>query len=190
MSTILLSNSVLLILMVIAAVFINYLRDLFTTVIITGVFSLLSACVFLNMHAVDVSFTEAAVGAGIATLLFLATLSKTGSEEKSGQSSNFCQGSNLSRGSNLFSLIIVCLTGGLLIYGVHDIFPFGEINAPVHEYLAPRYIEESPQEIGVPNMVTSVLASYRGFDTLGEVTVIFTAGISVLLLLGKNEEKS
>ena len=37
---------------------------------------------------------------------------------------------------------------------------------------------------GIPNVVTSVLASYRGYDTLGEVTVIFTAGIAVLLLLG------
>jgi multicomponent Na+:H+ antiporter subunit B len=37
----------------------------------------------------------------------------------------------------------------------------------------------------VPNLVTAVLASYRGFDTLGEVTVIFTAGVGVMLLLGR-----
>ena len=56
--------------------------------------------------------------------------------------------------------------------------------APVHRHVAPRYIEESPKEIGIPNMVTAVLASYRGYDTLGETTVIFTAGIAVLALLG------
>ena len=50
--------------------------------------------------------------------------------------------------------------------------------------MAPRYIERSGEEIGVPNIVTSVLASYRGYDTLGELTVIFTAGVGVLLLLG------
>ena len=55
--------------------------------------------------------------------------------------------------------------------------------APIHQHVAPRYIEESPKEVGVPNMVTSVLASYRGWDTLGEVTVIFTAGIAVMILL-------
>jgi multicomponent Na+:H+ antiporter subunit B len=49
--------------------------------------------------------------------------------------------------------------------------------------VAPRYINDSPNEVGVPNMVTSVLASYRGFDTLGEVAVIFTAGIAVMVLL-------
>ena len=40
----------------------------------------------------------------------------------------------------------------------------------------------------MPNLVTAVLASYRGFDTLGEVTVVLTAGIGVLLLLGRREK--
>ena len=52
---------------------------------------------------------------------------------------------------------------------------FGDPNAPVHTHVAPRYIGESGEEVGIPNIVTSVLASYRGFDTLGEVTVVFTA---------------
>jgi len=50
--------------------------------------------------------------------------------------------------------------------------------------VAPRYLEESGTEIGIPNVVTSVLASYRGYDTLGETAVIFTAGVGVLVLLG------
>ncbi|HKJ77233.1 MAG TPA: hydrogen gas-evolving membrane-bound hydrogenase subunit E, partial [Gammaproteobacteria bacterium] len=53
-----------------------------------------------------------------------------------------------------------------------------------HGHVAPRYIEETPRAVGVPNVVTAVLASYRGYDTLGEVTVIFTAGVGVLALLG------
>jgi multicomponent Na+:H+ antiporter subunit B len=56
--------------------------------------------------------------------------------------------------------------------------------------VAPRYIEESGDEIGVPNIVTSVLASYRGYDTLGEVTVIFTAACGVLVLLGRSRRRS
>ena len=47
----------------------------------------------------------------------------------------------------------------------------------------PDYLARSVAETGIPNVVTSVLASYRGFDTLGETTVIFTAGIAVLMLL-------
>jgi len=72
-----------------------------------------------------------------------------------------------------------------LMFGVSDIPKFGDGSAPAHQYLSDRYINQSPQEIGVPNMVTSVLASYRGYDTMGEVTVIFTAGIAVLMLLGR-----
>ena len=60
---------------------------------------------------------------------------------------------------------------------------FGDPDAPAHHKLAPRFLGQSGDEIGIPNVVTSVLASYRGYDTLGEVVVIFTAGIAVLLLL-------
>ena len=70
------------------------------------------------------------------------------------------------------------------MYGVLDMPPYGIADNPIHQHVAPRYIEQSPSETGVPNMVTSVLASYRGYDTLGEVLVIFTAGVGVLILLG------
>jgi multicomponent Na+:H+ antiporter subunit B len=53
----------------------------------------------------------------------------------------------------------------------------------------PLYIDGSENDIGVPNIVTSVLASYRGYDTLGETAVIFTAGIGVMLLLGRRREE-
>ena len=143
----------------------------------TGIFSLVSASLFVTMGAVDVAFTEAAVGAGIATLLFLSTLALTTSEE-----------SPATRHS-LAPFFVVFLTGMILIYGTIDIPEFGSGSAPVHQHIAERYIQESPTEIGVPNMVTSVLASYRGYDTLGEVTVIFTAGIAVLILLGRGRRE-
>ena len=83
------------------------------------------------------------------------------------------------------AFIVVLLTGTFLMFGVSDIPKFGDSSAPAHQYLSDRYVNKSPNEIGVPNMVTSVLASYRGYDTMGEVTVIFTAGIAVLMLLGR-----
>ena len=83
----------------------------------------------------------------------------------------------------LLALVVVFVTGGLLIYGTLDMPYFGAADAPIHTHVAPRYINDSMQEIGVINIVTSVLASYRAFDTFGEVLVIFTAGIGVLALL-------
>jgi multicomponent Na+:H+ antiporter subunit B len=148
------------------------LRNLFAVVMLFGIYSLLSAGIFVQLDAVDVAFTEAAVGAGISTIIMLGTLALIGGTEQE------------SMGLKPGPLIVVLVTGGALIYGTLDLPALGDPSAPVHQHVAPRYIEESGSEIGVPNIVTSVLASYRGYDTLGEVTVIFTAGIGVLVLLG------
>ncbi len=155
------------------AVAVIRLKDLFAAVMLFGIFSLLSASLFTVMDAVDVAFTEAAVGAGISTILMLATLALTDSEERPGH--------------NRFRplpLLAVLVTGGALIYASFDMPRYGDPEAPIHRHVAPQYLEETASAIGVPNIVTAVLASYRGYDTWGEATVIFTAGIGVLLLLG------
>ncbi|HET6604229.1 MAG TPA: DUF4040 domain-containing protein [Xanthomonadaceae bacterium] len=148
-------------------------RDLFAVVMLFSIYNLVSASLFLILDAADVAFTEAAVGAGISTLLMLATLSFTGREE------------HPARSRNLLALVLVIFTGAALAYGIADLPPFGAEDNPAHRHVAPRYLEQSPEEVGVANVVTAVLASYRGFDTLGEVVVIFTAGIGVLLLIGR-----
>lgn len=148
------------------------LRDLFAVAMLTGIYSLLSACFFMLQDAVDVAFTEAAVGAGITTVLFLATMSQVGRRERKPARSPWAAAG-------------VCgIVAALLVYASFDMPHYGDPEAPVHTHVAPRYIEESPKEVGPPNMVTSVLASYRGYDTLGETGVVFTAGVGVLLLLG------
>ena len=143
----------------------------------SGIYSLLSAAIFVELDAVDVAFTEAAVGAGITTILMLGTLSLTTDRERT------------PIGSRLAPLAVVIVTGMALIYGTLDMSAFGDPNAPVQQHVAPRYIQDSGTEVGVPNIVTSVLASYRGYDTLGEVVVIFTAGIGVLVLLGAGRRR-
>ena len=156
----------------VTAVAILRLRNLFAVVMLAGIYSLLSAGLFVVLDAVDVAFTEAAVGAGITTVLMLGTLALTTSEEKR------------QRRRTILPLIVVVMTGAALIYGTLDMPRYGDPLAPVHQHVAPRYLKDTPVEIGIPNVVTAVLASYRGYDTLGEVTVIFTAGVGVLLLLG------
>jgi len=147
------------------------MRDLFAVVMLLGIFGLLSASFFVAMDAVDVAFTEASVGAGISTLLMLTAVTMTGRSE------------DPVRHKPIWALVVVFITGGLLIYGTLDMPYFGSSQAPIHLHVAPRYINDSIHEIGIPNIVTSVLASYRGFDTFGEVVVIFTAGMGVLALL-------
>lgn len=141
---------------------------------LSGIYSLLSAALFVSMDAVDVAFTEAAVGAGVATIMMLGTLALTRAQNRQGRPRR-----------SPTAVIVVLATGALLIYGTFDMPRYGDPDAPVHRHVAPRYLQDSAKEIGIPNVVTSVLASYRGYDTLGEVTVIFTAGMAVLALLGR-----
>lgn len=160
--------------LVLIAFAIIWLKDLFAAVILLGVYSLAAAAIFVVMDAVDVAFTEAAVGAGISTILLLGALSLTEHEQKPQQHTNFV------------AIIIVLFTGSLLIYGTLDLPFYGSAvsAANTHPELAERFIFRSEAETGIPNMVTSVLASYRGYDTLGEIVVVFTAAVAVLALIG------
>jgi len=166
--------------MAVTAIVILRIKNLFTVVMLGGIYSLLSAQMFVNLDAVDVAFTEAAVGAGISTVLMLGTLALTSREEKSEKKS-----------SRTFwlPLVVVVSTGIALIYGTLDMPDYGDPNAPVHHHVAPRYLQDSEGEVGMPNVVTSVLASYRGFDTLGETTVVFTALVGVLILLASRRRR-
>jgi len=148
-------------------------RNLFAAVMLAGIYSLVSAGLFVVMDAVDVAFTEAAVGAGISTVLVLGTLALVGYKESA------------PKRSPLLPLFVVTVTGAILVYGTSEIPPFGAPDNPSHQHVAPHYLEESEHEIHIPNVVTSVLASYRGYDTMGETAVIFTAMVGVLLLLSR-----
>lgn len=165
---------VLFVFLLVAAVGVVVLRNLFAAAMMTGLFSFISAGLFTLMDAVDVAFTEAAVGAGIATILILATLAQTGSEERR------------HRPVDWRALSIVTLTGAALIYGTLDMPPYGDPGAPIHHHMVGRFLTDSLNEVGMPNFVTSILASYRGYDTFGETTVIFTAATGVLLLLARH----
>ena len=86
-------------------------------------------------------------------------------------------------------LIATGVTGLLLAFGAAAMPEWGDPDSPPSRHVSPRYIEESFAETEVPNMVTAVLADYRGYDTLGETTVIFTAALACLLILrGKHRE--
>ena len=133
---------------------------------------------FIVMDAVDVAFTEAAVGAGISTVLLLLTIKP------------FDEPARKVSWPSATSILVGLGLGVLLIFGTLDMPFYGDPLAPVHAHLAPRFLGDSANEIGIPNVVTSVLASYRGYDTLGEVVVIFTAGIAVFILLAQHKPQN
>ena len=161
----------MLTLLVITAVAIVRTPNLFVAVMLLGIFSLLIAANFLLLDAADVALTEAAVGAGISTVLFLGALALTSERERAATPHRW------------LSLAVVVSATLVVLYATFDKPTFGDPAAPIQQHVAPWYLEKTPEYIDVPNVVTAVLASFRGYDTLGEVFVVFTAGIGVLFLL-------
>lgn len=83
----------------------------------------------------------------------------------------------------LIALGMLILVGGLLMGSTADFPAWGDPASPAASYLSPNYIEKTMEETSVPNIVTSVLADYRGFDTMFETAVVFTAGVACFFLL-------
>ncbi len=169
-------NITLLTILFIVAIAIARLRSLFAIVMLSGIYSLVSATWFVALDAVDVAFTEASVGAGISTVLFLGAMVLTSRTAKAEKGAN-----------RIVPLLVVIATGAILIYATIDLPGFGDAMSPANTGVGVDYLARTKSEIAIPNVVTAVLASYRGFDTLGEVGVVFAAGLGVTLLLGFGE---
>ena len=166
--------------LVVSAIGVLWVKHLFGAAMFSGIFSFLSALLFVMLDAVDVAFTEAAVGAGLSTVLYIAAMRHLPKREK------------VVNDNTIFALIVCFGVGCLLIWASFDLPVIGDPMAPIHQHVGPYYISNTKPDMGIPNLVTGVLASYRGYDTLGETVVIFTAGLGVLLLLGdgKNRDKN
>lgn len=168
---------VLLTMMAVLTAAIVVQRNLFAVVVFASIYSFLMATVLVALDAVDVAMTEASVGAGMSTVLLLGALYLTRGDEVK----------PLRR--PLVPLVVAIVIGAALVYGTLGLPAFSDPQAPIHIHVVPRYLAESLRETGVPNVVTSVLASYRGYDTLGETIVVFTAGAGVIALLRRRRRE-
>lgn len=168
----------LLVLVVITAFGAVAVHDLFGGVLILAAYSFFLALLWAGLGAVDVAFTEAVVGAGLSTVFFLVALFLT---------THFEVGKEQPK-NRLVVLCMLGILGFLLLYGSVDLPVVGDPNSPPNEHISPTYLANSLKETDTPNVVTAVLADYRGFDTLGETTVIFTAGVACWMLLRRRDD--
>jgi multicomponent Na+:H+ antiporter subunit B len=143
--------------------------SLIRSVILLTIFSLIMASIYLLLAAPDVAMTEAAIGACISTVIFLAVLPVAGSEK-------------LSQKINMPAIIICSATAGVIIYATLGLPDFGNKNSIPNLSVSPYYISHTEQDMGIPNIVTAILAGYRSFDTLGETFVIFTSLAAVMAI--------
>lgn len=168
-------NLILLLLLLTVTVFIVLSKHLVVSAILMCVFSALIALMYLIMNAPDVAITEASVGAGLSTVFTFAALSLVKNHK-----------ANLSHSpATLFFMLSLT---ACLSYFMIQLPDFGSHDAPIHLHIAPYYVENTEKAIGIPNIVTAILASFRGYDTFGETIVVFTAALCIMLILKEEKE--
>ena len=146
-------------------------RNLYAVVVLSGAFRFPMATPLVALAAVDVALSASSVVAGISPFLSLGFVS-------------LCRGAAaLTLQRPWLPLVIALVIAGALVYGTLGLPAFSDPSSPINTHVVPRYLHDALRETGVPNVVTAVLASYRGYDTLGETTVVFTAGAGVIALL-------
>jgi multicomponent Na+:H+ antiporter subunit B len=163
----------LFLILVVLAVLALRVRDLMAAVAILSAFSLIVAVMFAGMAAVDVAFVEAVLGAGLTGILFIVLIRSTGQRSTEVER----------RGPRLLLFPLIGALVALLVYASSDLPDRGDPDAPAHRHVSPDYLEGAVPDTRTPNVVTAILADYRSLDTLGEVVVIFTAGLAVVLIV-------
>jgi multicomponent Na+:H+ antiporter subunit B len=153
-----------------------FLRDVLAAVVAFAAYSLGLAVLWVTLQAPDVALTEAAIGAGVTTVLFLLTLTKTVRPPS---------GASVFKGINWPAAAVVVVLAGALLWTVPAIPAIGSADAPAwaNPEVTQFYLGNAYDQTGVENAVTAVLAAYRGFDTFGEAVVVFAAGVAVLVVL-------
>lgn len=167
----------LFLLLVALAVLALRVRDLMAAVAILSAFSLIVALMFAGMVAVDVAFVEAVLGAGLTGILFIVLIRATGQRAEEVERTR----------PRWVLLPLIGAFAALMLYASVDLPDRGDPDAPAHLRVAPDYLERSVPEARTPNVVTAILADFRSLDTLGEVVVIVTAGLAVVLVVRMRE---
>jgi multicomponent Na+:H+ antiporter subunit B len=167
---------VLVVLVLVTALATTLVKDLISAVFILGSYSFFLALVWAWLGAVDLAFVEAVVGAGLSTVFLLLTLSQVRRED------TVIKHTPPPR----LAFLALVPVGLLLLYAAADLPAFGAAAPPASVHVAPFYVENSLAHSRTPNVVTSILMDYRGFDTLIETCVIFAAGVASAAVLRKS----
>jgi multicomponent Na+:H+ antiporter subunit B len=158
---------------VVTALATAFLRDVLASVVVFGAYSLGMAMLWVLLRAPDVGLTEAAVGAGVMTPLFLLAIVKTKRPDAD----------RVLAKVDPAALVVALVLGAGLLLTVPALPAVGDPAAPAATHVSPYYLENAYEQTGMENVVTAILVGYRGFDTLGEVTVVFAAAVAVLVVL-------
>lgn len=152
-------------------------KNLINSIIAMAVFSLFISVCYLIMDAPDVAMTEVALGACLSTCVLLNVVKAVGD--------NY---TDHGKAKKIFAGLVCSGFILALSWIVNDLPEFGAEDSPLQTHLTRYYIENTAKDIAIPSMVAAILASYRGFDTLGETAVILIAGLAVLVIISRRKD--
>ncbi len=164
--------TILLIMMIIGAIIALEIRDLLSSVVSIGAVGVILALAFLLLQAPDLAIVQLVVEILALIILIRATVTRDDTRTLTWQRRVFVE-------SVAAVGILIFLYFGYL--AIKQLPVFGE---PIMK-VAKHYLENALTETGAANIVASIILDYRGYDTLGEATVLFTAVIGVLAVMRK-----
>jgi multicomponent Na+:H+ antiporter subunit B len=153
-------------------------NNLLTLAVLMSFFSLLLGACYLVMDAPDVTMTEVALGSALSSCVILNMIKNTGDQ---------CKKPSIVR--IIWAVILCSFFVVILSFVCLELPIFGSIDTPLHSGSASYYISNNAADIGIPSFVAAILASYRGFDTLGETSVILIAGLAVVFITSRIDRK-
>lgn len=174
------ASSVLLFYLLIIAISILFTDRIFIATLLCGLFSLIIASTYMFMGAVDVAMTEAIVGGGVSTVFFINAINHVDENIKKKQKTFHL----------MASILIMMCTCIALLFSIIDMPAYGDINNPVNNHIYKYYIKTARDDFGFSDVVTAILASIRGYDTMGETTVVMLAAMSSMLIMRLGDEKN
>lgn len=182
----------LLIFLLLCAVCVTVSKNLLVSVVIFMSYSLVMSVIWVLLESPDLAITEAAVGAGVTSVLFFITLKRIGAigKEHADEQDEVTKEINARRsvkGFDRFYKGAVVVLGAAIIFALlltaSNTPAFGDEHNPYNNEVSERYLEKGLEETGAVNAVTGMILDYRAFDTFGESCVLFIAAACVLILL-------
>jgi multicomponent Na+:H+ antiporter subunit B len=153
-------------------------KTLLLSIIYLSILSLSLCVLYLFLDAPDVAMTEAALGASLSTVIFINVLKKIDKGEEVALVN--------ARNDFSYSALIICIMVFItFLYSFIDVADFGNQDSAITNGISKYYIDNTKKDVGIDSFVASILASYRGFDTLCETSVIFLSAISVSFILSR-----
>ena len=186
---------ILLSFLLLCAIAVSLSKNLLNSVLIFMGYSLVMSVIWMLLESPDLAITEAAVGAGITSVLFFVTLNRIHSMFKNANGEKKPKEENiplLKKFNRFYPVIVVCFTlffSLVLVLTVSYMPKTGGANNPSNNEVAAKYIEDGLEETGATNIVAGMILDYRAFDTLGESHVLFVAAITVTILLRLDKHK-